>query len=129
MLRIEPALLLEGGYREIVEACPGILPSFEVSHPIRNIDVNPINPRRRNLPHPLHVDRPPLASVRTHPDILVAFSNPECGASAENRRLAVNLALQPVRLILRHRVRRLVAVRGDALGSSNVDEGRIAHLM
>src|SRR6202030_2359685 len=52
-----------------------------------------------------------------------------CRPASKSRRLARNLPLQPVRMILRQRVRRLIAVRRNALGPGNVDESVVALVM
>src|SRR5262249_12651932 len=104
VLRIQPCLLAERGDRVVVKARPRIFPAIEVRHPIGNVDVDPIYPGLGDLTDPLHVDLPPLRSIRTNPDILVALSNPECRSPSENRRLSRKLPLQPIRMFLRERV-------------------------
>src|SRR5437763_8443961 len=53
------------------------------------------------------------------PDVLITFFDPERRAAAEDCRFARNLSLQPVGMIFRQRVRHLVTVCSDALGSSD----------
>ncbi len=129
VLRIESALLLECRDRIVIEAGPRVFPAVEVSHPVRNVDINSVNSRRRNLPHALHVGLPPLGSVGTDPNILISWPDPERAAPSEDRGLAGDLALQPVGMILGQRVRHLIPMRSDALGPGNVDESVIARLV
>src|SRR5581483_10743051 len=84
--------------RVVVEARPGVFPAFEVRHPIRNIDIDPIDSGARNLPDPLHVDLAPGRSIGADPDIFVTLSYPEWSSPAENCRLAGDLSLQPIRM-------------------------------
>src|SRR5580704_6598344 len=129
VLRVEPGLLLERRNRIVVKARPGIFPSVEMRHPIRDVDIDSVNACGRDLPHPLHISLPPLGGVRTDPDVLVAGANPEGRSPAENRGLACNFALQPIGMILRQRVSGLIAVRGDAFGTGDVNEGVVSSLM
>src|SRR5436190_11688660 len=98
-------------------------------HPVRNVDVDAIYARRRNLSNSFHVGFAPLSSVRTDPYILIAFGNPECRSAAENCRFACNLALKPIWMVLGQRMRRLIGIRRDALQSGDVNESVIAGLV
>ena len=48
-------LLLERGNRVVVEAGPRTFPTVEMRHPIWDVDVDPINPRGRDLVDAFHV--------------------------------------------------------------------------
>ena len=119
---IEAGLATEGLHRVVVEARPGVLPAVEVRHPIRNVHVDAIDARRRDLTHPLHVLLTPGRGVWGDPDILVALPDPEGGAAGEDGGFASELALQPIGMILGQRVRAGVGVLRDALGPGDVDE-------
>src|SRR4051794_7273152 len=99
VFRVQSTLLLERRDRVVVKTGPRLFPTFEMRHPVRNIDIDPINPSLRDLPHTLHVDLAPLACVWADPDILIAFPDPECRAASENCRLPSDLSLQPVRMV------------------------------
>src|SRR5262249_25649974 len=77
----------------------------------------------------LHVDLAPLGGIRTDPNILVALGNPEGSTAAEDGRLSGEFALQPVRMIFRKSVRRLVCVCRNALCARNVNESVVVRLM
>ena len=69
-----PVCFFERRYRVVIEAGPGVLPSVKVRHPVRNVDVDPIDSRARDLPHPLHVNLAPLAGIRASPKRLHRLS-------------------------------------------------------
>src|SRR5205807_9897283 len=113
-------------YRVVIEAGPSVLPSIKVRDPVRDVDVDPIDSRARDLPHALHVSLAPLAGIRTHPYVFIAFPDPKRRAPAEDCRLARDLPLQPVRMLFRQRVRRRVRIRRYAFRARDVYEGAVA---
>ena len=123
---IEAGLPAEGLNGVVVEARPRVLPAIEVRHPIRDVHVDAIDTRRGNLAHPRHVLLAPGSGVRRDPDVLVALSDPERRATGEDGGFAAALALEPVRMILRQRVRVAVGVLRDALGPGDVHERAVA---
>ena len=120
--RVQPGLLTEGRHGRIIEARPTVLPSIEVRHPVRDIDVDAVNARCGDLPHSLHINLAPLRRVGTDPHILVTLNDPEGITTAKDRGLARDLALQPLRMVLDHRMRRLCGVGRDALQPRDVNE-------
>ncbi len=92
-LGIQTRLFFESCHRIVVEARPSVFPALEMRHPVRDVDVNSIDPSSGNLPHPLHVDLAPILRIRADPYILIAFSYPEGGAASKDRRLSCDLAL------------------------------------
>jgi hypothetical protein len=76
--------------------------------------------KARDLSHAFHIFLPPVFRVRTDPNIFISFPDPECCAARKHSRLTGNLSLHPLRVILHHRVRRLVCVGRDALRSRNI---------
>ena len=95
-------------------------------HPVRDVDIDSIDACGRDLPDAFHVNLAPLGRKRTDPHVLVALGDPERRASAKNCGLSGDLALQPVRMILGKRMRRLIRVSGDALQARDVDERMIS---
>src|SRR5580704_14065107 len=87
-LGVESSLLLERRDGVIVEAGPGIFPAIEMRHPVGNVDVDAVDAGGGDLAHALHISFAPLGSVGTDPDILIALSDPEGGAAAEDGGLA-----------------------------------------
>src|ERR1019366_1941078 len=83
----------------------------------------------RNLPHSLHVDLPPWHRIGTDPHIFVAFGDPESVAASEDRRRALDVAMQPVGMILGERVLGFISVWSDALGAGDINESMVAGLV
>src|SRR5437899_8751471 len=93
LLGIQPRLLPECRYRLVIEAGPSVFPSVKVRHPVRNVDIDPIDSRARDLPHPLHVDLAPLAGIRRHPNVFIALPDPKRRTPAEDSGLPGDLPL------------------------------------
>ena len=108
--------------RVLIKARPSVFPTLEVRHPIGNVDINPVNPSAGNLPDPLHINLAPLRRVRAHPYVLITLLDPERRAAAKYCRLPGDFALQPVRMVFRQGVRRLVPIGRNALGASDINE-------
>src|SRR5580658_1233005 len=125
LLCIEPTLFLESGHGVVVKAGPRVFPPVEVRHPVRDVYINPVNPRPRNLPHPFHINLSPLRRIRTHPNILIPFANPESAPAPKNCRLSRNLPLHPVWMFLVQSVRSLIRVSRNALRPSDINESVI----
>src|SRR3984885_9356900 len=128
-LGIEPRFFLESADGIVVETSPGILPPIEVRHPVRDIHINPINPRPRNLPHPFHVNSPPLGSIRTHPYILIPLAYPESGPASKERWLPLDVPLHPVWMFLEQGMRSLSRVSRNAFRPSDVNVSVIPRRM
>jgi len=111
----------------VIKAGPGVFPPVEVCHPVRNIDVDPINAGRGDLPHPFHISFPPCWRVRADPHVFITLRDPEGGASSKNRGLSGDRPLQPIRIFFGQRVGSLIRIGGNALGSRDVYESSVAH--
>src|SRR5207249_6499793 len=107
------------------KACPAFLPTFEMGHPVGDVNVNPVNPGSRNLAHALHVSLTPLGGIRADPNVFVAGGNPKGRTAAEDRWLAGALPLNPVGMIFEEGMLPLVGARCDAFEAGNVDESII----
>jgi hypothetical protein len=81
------------------------------------------------LTNACHVDLAAFGIVRADPNVFIPFLDPESSAAAEKGGLAGEFALQPVGMILGQRVGRLLGVRRDALGASDIDERVVMSLM
>ncbi len=114
LLRIQASLILERCDRCVIKTCPGVFPSVEVRHPVGNVHIDAVDARARDLSYSLHVCLPPVLRVRTDPHVFIARTDPERCSGSENRRLACDLPLQPVRMILHHGMRGFVRIRRDA---------------
>src|SRR6202167_2142536 len=128
-LRIKPSLFLESSHGVIVKASPGVFPSIEVRHPVRDVHINPINPRTCNLPDVFHINLPPIRRIRTNPDILIPLANPESRPASKQRRLPLDVPLHPVRVFLEQRMRSLIRISRYALRPRDINVSVIANRM
>src|ERR1700674_2392932 len=100
MARVRTGAAPESTYGIFVETCPSIFPAIEVGHPIGNIHIDSVNPRCGNFAHALHVICAPFYCVWADPHIFITWPDPKGGAGSKHRRLATDLSLQPIRMIL-----------------------------
>src|SRR5438132_11768224 len=68
---------------------------------------------------------PTLLRIRADPNILITLLDPKCRPACKNRGLAREFALQPVRMLLGQRVRRLACIGGDAFCSRDIYKSMI----
>ena len=124
--RIQSGFVFEGSDCVIVKAGPGVFPTFEVRHPIRDVYIYAINTCASNLANALHVDLAPFGGEGTDPNVFISLLDPECRAAAKKCRFTGDLALQPVGMVFRHGVWRFISIGCDALGARDVHECMIA---
>ena len=98
-----------------------------MSHPVWNVDVDAINSRGGDLPDSFHVPLSTLRRIGADPYIFISFGDPKRGAAAKNCGLAVDLALQPVGMILCECVGCRVRIRGDAFRPGDIHVGVVSH--
>src|SRR5439155_9573832 len=122
---VQASSLFERRDGVFVKACPAFLPTFEMGHPVGDVNVNPVNPGSRNLAHALHVSLTPLGGIRADPNVFVAGGNPKGRTAAEDRWLAGALPLNPVGMIFEEGMLPLIGARRDAFEAGNVDESII----
>ena len=129
VLGIQTRAFLECGNGVIIKACPAVLPSIEMCHPVRNVDVDAVYTCARDLSNSFHVDLAPFSGIRTDPDIFVALVNPKGSSTSENRGLSRYFTLQPLRMIFAHRVWGIVSICGNTFSTGDVNESPVASSM
>src|SRR5438094_8429510 len=97
VLSVERGLLLESRDSVVIETGPRIFPTFEMRHPVGNINVNTIDAGSRDLPKTLHVNLAPFHSVGSDPHVFVSFLDLELCSPTQNRLLSFTITLHTVR--------------------------------